>query len=283
MESNFELVPLESIRVQKHNVRLHNIDQGLEDLAENIRANGLLQPIAAYYDSEESRYVILTGQRRLNAYHRLNERYPGGRFGKILCRVIPKPDTSEEMTSMSLAENITQLPMTDQDLVKAVTDLYNVYGDYEMVQEKFGITRNMVDKYVRLARLPDRLKTAIQDGEIHSSPRKAENVAIEAVRATGYTKNGPISEDHVLDLAKEMARQEISTRDLAAEARRGGSIQEIKERATTRVKKRFSIELDRDIADKLKKISESSGDTESNRATQYVIDGVDRDYDQLGD
>lgn len=283
MEEKFEYVSLDEIKVQKHNVRIHDIDQGIEDLAENIRANGLLQPIAAYYDSERSYYVILTGQRRLNAFHYLNEQYPNEGFEKIQCKIIAEPETDEKKKALSLAENITQLPMTNPDLIKAVTDLYNVYGDYEMVQQEFGISKRMVDKYVRLSRLPERLKTAIQEGEIHPNPKKAENAAVRAVDALQYTKNGQVSVDTVLEMAKEMANPENDQGDLAEEAKRGGSVDDIKRRAAKKPKSKLNIDLSAETAEKLQKVSESSGDTEKTRATQYVVEGVDRDYGQLGD
>jgi ParB/RepB/Spo0J family partition protein len=279
----FKDILLDSIRVQKHNVRIHDIDQGIEDLAENIKANGLLQPIAAYYDSAQSRYVILTGQRRLNAHHYLNDKYPGEGFDKIQCKIIPEPKTDEKKKALSLAENITQLPMTKPDLIKAVTDLYNVYGDYEMVRQEFGISKRMVDKYVRLSRLPETLKTAIQKGEIHPNPTKAENMAIRAVDALQYTKNGPIPEDQVLEMAKAMARPGNDPADLSTEAARGGSVSDIEARATKRSKQPLSIDLDTELSEKLQKVSEQSGDTEKARATQYVVEGVERDYTQIGD
>ena len=77
--------------------------------------------------------------------------------------------------------------------------------DYDKVREKFGLTRYMVDKLVRLARLPDRLKEAINAGEIHSNPKTAENSAIRAAHALNWRKGGEVSEDDVLELAKKYA------------------------------------------------------------------------------
>lgn len=282
MESKFELIPLENIKVQKHNVRIHDIDQGIEDLAENIKANGLLQPIASYYNSKNEHYVILTGQRRLNAYHYLNGKYPNQGFDRIQCKIIEEPKSDEKKKALSLAENITQLPMTNPDLIKAVTDLYNVYGDYEMVKQEFGITKYMVDKYVRLARLPEPIKEAIQNGEIHHNPKTAENAALKAVDATNYVKNSSTPIEKVMDLAIEIAKGDNAS-DIESEARRGGTAREIVERAQKKPKSKVSINLSTETAEKLQKVAESNGETEKSRATQYVVDGVDQDYKELGD
>lgn len=283
MEDKFEFIPLENIKVQKHNVRIHDIDVGKEDLAENIKVNGLLQPIAAYYDSKRSCYVILTGQRRYNAYQYLNDKYPDQGFDKIQCKIIDEPESEDKKKALSLAENITQLEMTGPDLTKAVTDLFNVYGDYELVQQEFGLTKYMVDKHVRLARLPEPLKTAIQEGEIHPNPKTAENAALRAVDATVYVKNGPVPLETVKELAIEMARGDTNASDIESEAARGGTASEIVARAQKKPKTKVSIDLSTEMAEKLQKVSDTNGETEKSRATQYVVDGVTRDYSQLGD
>ena len=281
MPNNTEYISLDKIKVQKHNVRIHDIDVGIDDLAANIKANGLLQPIAAYYDSGKEHYVILTGQRRLNAYHRLDESYPGEGYDKIECKIIGEPESDEKKMALSLAENITQLPMTNSDLIKAVTDLYNVYGSYDMVRQEFGITKKMVDKYVRLSRLPQVLKDAIKNGGISSNPKTAENVAIRAVNATNYVKNGSVPEQTVLELAIEMAKGEVDINDLVDEIPKGGTIDDIKGRAQGKPKTNIPIHLSTETAKKLKQVSDSSGEPAALRATQYVVDGVEKDYSQL--
>ena len=274
-------ISLDDIKVEKHNVRKRDIDVGIEDLAASIKAVGLLQPITAYRDSEKGHYVILAGQRRLNAFHYLNERHPGDGFDRIKCIVIKEPQTSEEKLSLSLAENITQLQMHNTDLVKAVTDLYNTYHDYEMVQEKFGLTKYMVDKYVRLARLPDRLKSAIDGGEISPNPKSAENAALRAVDALQYTKGGSVDIGQVLELSKAYAQGEINSSALDAEAVKGGSAEEIKQRAKRKPSTKQTIELSSEVAEKLKKVAESAGESEKDRATSYVVSGVAKDYREL--
>ena len=276
-----QLISLDQIKVQKYNVRRHDIDVGIEDLSVNIRANGLLQPITAFFDSEKQSYVILAGQRRLNAHHYLNEQYPGEGFDKIKCIVIDEPESANKKMSLSLAENITQLPMTNSDLVKAVTDLYNIYHDYDLVQKEFGLTKYMVDKFVKLARLPDRIKTAVDAGEISSNNKTAENSALKAVDALHYVKGGDVPVEDVLSLAKEHAKREIDAAVLITEAGRGGTIEEITSRANNKPKSKFDINLSTDVAEKLQKVADNSGETAKNRATSYVVEGVARDYSEI--
>ena len=274
-------IHLDEIKVEKHNVRVKDIDVGIEDLAASIRAVGLLQPITVYLNSEKNLYVILAGQRRLSAHHYLNDKYPDQGFDKIKCILIKEPQTNEEKSSLSLAENITQLQMHNSDLVKAVTDLFNVYRDYDLVKEKFGLSRYMIDKYVKLARLPDRIKRAVIDGEISPNETKAENAAIRAVNALNWIKGGDVSEETVLELAREYTKGDTDPGMLDDAAKKGGDMETIKERAANRPRTKETIELSTEVAEKLKKVAELNGETTKNKATSYVVHGVTKDYYEL--
>ena len=260
------------IKVEKHNVRRRNIDVGIEDLAASIKANSLLQPIAAYLDSNKGIYVILTGQRRLNAHHFLNDKYPDHGYDKIKCLVFDEPESDEKKLAMSLAENITQVSMSTADLIRAVTDLYNKYGDYKLVQDEFGLTKYMVDKYVRISRLPPELKDAIAKNKIHARPKTAENCALRAVDATQYTDGGPTSIGTVIEIAKALAEDSIAPSDISPGE---------DEVPAKKPKSKLQIDLSLDVAKKLKHVAEDKGEHEKSLATQYVVRGVDRDYQQL--
>jgi ParB/RepB/Spo0J family partition protein len=277
-----QLLPLDDIKIQKHNVRTRDIDDGLDDLSTSIRALGLLQPITAYYDSANSRYVVLAGQRRLNAHVLLNEKYPKEGFDKIKAILIPEPSNSDDKTALSLAENVTHLPMHQTDLIKAVTDLYNVYHDYDMVQEQFGLTRFMVNKYVKLARLPQKIVDAINDGQISSNPQTAENAAIRAVDALRSTSSDSDEQlENVIKLARNYASGEFQNEDLDDEARKGGNPDQIAGRARSKVKKKFTVNLSLEVAEKLHKVSEDKGEKEVSTATSFIVKGVTDAYKDL--
>lgn len=274
-------IPLDEIRVQKYNVRKKDIDLGIDDLAANIRSLGLLQPVTAYFDSEKKLYVILAGQRRLNAHVLLHETYPTEGFGKIKCILIDEPTTAEDKSALSLAENITHLGMHKSDLIKSVTDLWNVYHDYDMVKEKYGLTKKMIDKYVSLARLPERLSDAIKEGEIHNRSETAENAAIRAVDGLHWTKGGDVDVEDVVELAKFYASGDYQDEDLDDEARKGGKPKDIASRARSKIKKKFTVNLSLEVAEKLQRVAENKNEKEVSRATSYIVKGVTDDYEEL--
>ena len=83
--------------------------------------------------------------------------------------------------------------------------------DLETFQKKFGLTKYMVDKYVKLARLPNELKQAITQGEIHPSPKIAENAVITAVESLGWTPNSKIWIVKIIELAKKYVKSKSGT------------------------------------------------------------------------
>lgn len=272
-------MPIDRIKVQKHNVRLHDIDAGVDDLAASIKAHGLIEPIVAYRSDDT--YFILTGQRRFNAYNKLNKDHPGEGFDRIPCFVRDEPQTDDQKKALSLAENITQLPMNESDLVKAVTDLYNVYSDYKIVQEKFGLSRHMVDKYVKRSRLPQELKTAIDNNELGTNPRKAVNMAIRAVDAYSYTEGDPTPISDVLKLAKAMANGSVDLQDAKKGVESGMSITEMEDMKNNKVP--LKIHLSTDVDKKLDVVAKSKDSNKNVTAVQYIIKGVERDYEQVED
>ena len=169
--------------------------------------------------------------------------------------------------------------MTESDLVKAVTDLYNVYGDYDIVREKFGLSEYMVKKYVKQSRLPQELKTAINNGEIHPDPQKAVNMAIKAVDAYDYTKESDTQINVVLELAKALAVGTVDAQDAKKGARLGKSISEMQKMKNDQVP--IKIHLSTETDKKLDIVAKSKASKKDATATQYIVDGVQRDYAQV--
>ena len=117
-----EFLSLDDVKIQKHNVRTRDIDDGIDDLASSIKALGLLQPITAYYDSANSRYVVLAGQRRLNAHVLLNE----------------KEKTSDDLEKIKkyrfmIMDKITDLEKEKNELLGNLEKKYKINLNYNLI------------------------------------------------------------------------------------------------------------------------------------------------------
>lgn len=284
MPSKFESIPISQIRIDKFNVRKKDIQLGMDELKQSIIVFGLMQPITVYFDTAKDMYVIIAGQRRFNTYVILNEENPNEGYDKIEAKIIEEPETEELKKALSLTENLTQVQMVNTDVVRAVTDLYNIYRDYDIVKEKYALTPYMIDKYVSLSRLPKRLIEAIDEGEISPNNKSAELAAIRAVNALNWTKGGDVNVEDVLAFAKEYAKGDIQPDTLDKEGKKGGSIAEITSRASKKsVRQLNKIQLSSEVFEKLSKISDEFSEKPETRATSYIIKGVTEDYKKLSE
>jgi ParB/RepB/Spo0J family partition protein len=258
MNGKFENIPIDKIKIIDSGVRAQSITNGLDELKENIKSLGLMQPITVYFDTEKKVYVIIAGQRRFNTYIVLNEENPNEGYDTIGAMVIDEPATEDLKKALSLTENLTQVQMQNTDVVRAVTDLYNTYRDYDIVQKKFGLTRYMISKYVRLARLPERLVQAINEGEISPNTKSAENAAIRAVDALNWQKGGDMDIEDVLKFAKSIAKGDIRINILEEEAKEGGTVAEIIDRASKKsVRELSKLKLSSEVYNKIEEIAKS--------------------------
>ena len=190
-----------------------------------------------------------------------------------------KPKTDEEKLADSMARaRIRDSLSVRWDAINAVYDMWKKYKDYTIIQERFGLTKYMVDKLVRLAMLPDRLKEAINQGEIYSNSKTAENAALRAVDALNWRKGGDVSADDVLELAIEYTKGEIEPAILTAEARKGGSVKGIVGRAN-KTRKNFTITFSKEIDEKLSREEKNRLITEIEKRKSTQED-VELDPDQ---
>ena len=267
-------IPITQLTVPKQNVRTHNIDKGLDELKASIKSVGLIEPVSVYKEQSDQ-YVVLAGQRRLNAYYGLNDEFPNQGFDKIECLVTDSPKDDDMKRAISLGENITHLAMSKEDLKSAVTELYNKCSSYTKVKEKFGLTKRIIDNYVSMSRLPEKVKESIQSGGIHTKQNVAENISIGAVDALTWTKDGDVSEEKVLELANIMAEKKNITfkKEIIAEVKKNpkGNISESVTRAKNGKYETIKIQLQPELNTKLERYSENEGDSSKEDTAVNII------------
>ena len=157
------------------------------------------------------------------------------------------------------------------------------YKTINLVKASIGISAYMIEKYVGLSRLPEKLKTAIKNGSISPNDRTAENSAIRAVNALKWVKGGDVDVDKVLDLAVEYAKGDIPHEVLTNAAKKGGSIKNIKDNAMRQKSTDIPIHLSTEVAEKLNAVAENTGVKVEEKATAYVVQGTRKDYAELED
>ena len=204
----FEEIDVKRILFPKFNAHMAEIDPYLYDLADSIKALGLVQPIIVYTNSEHE-YFVIDGKRRLRALHILNQKYPDEGFDKVECvirDIYPDGDLDfKGITAIiTVADTITHEPFTLADMVCVCTNLWESYQSFKIIEKKFGISKKIIKKYVKYSWMPYSLKRAIEDGSISNDQSSSINAVRMAMDALGWTEDGDVSDDMIIELAKEL-------------------------------------------------------------------------------
>lgn len=136
--------------------RLQMDETKLEELAQSIRANGVIQPIVVRRAGDH--YEIVAGERRWRASQRA---------GLLKIPVAVKEIPDDKLLEVALIENIQRenlSPIEEAQAYRRLTD------ELEMSQEdiarQVGKDRATVSNYMRLLRLPAEVRTALNEGAL---------------------------------------------------------------------------------------------------------------------
>jgi len=186
-------LPLDDLVIGKGQVRTHNPGEGIEELADSIRVQGLLQPIVVCQSVEPSKWEILTGQRRYLAHRFLQ-------METIAAGILDERVDEQEAKAVSITENVIRKKLSGPELIDGVTFLYNRYGSQKAVHEATGLPLKTISDYVKFPRLIPRLKEMVESGEVNV------NVALKAQDAATDSASDDLSTDLAVSLAKDMER-----------------------------------------------------------------------------
>lgn len=131
-------------------------EENLEELAQSIRTNGVVQPIVVR--AKGSRYEIVAGERRWRASQRAElRRIPA----------VVKEVSDEKMLELALVENIQREELNPIEEAKAYRKLIDTIGlTQEILSERIGKSRSVIATAVRLLRLPRDIQRSIEEGSL---------------------------------------------------------------------------------------------------------------------
>jgi ParB family chromosome partitioning protein len=166
----------------------------LAELAESIRARGMLQPIRVRWDEGRGMYVVIAGERRLRA---------AGIAGQadVPCVVHDAPLSEAEILLDQLAENIVRLDLQPIEQARAFRRLMDANGwSARRLAEELHIDHDKVNRAVRLLELPGPVQAAVAGGALPPTTAyelsKLPNPAAQAELATRAVAEG-LSRDDV--------------------------------------------------------------------------------------
>ena len=136
----------------------------LEQLAQSIRANGIIQPLLVRRLSVD-KYQLVAGERRWRAAQRAG-------LLKVPCVVKDIPE--DKMLELALIENIQRQELNAIEEAHAYKRLIEALGlTQEMVAQRVGRDRTFITNYLRLLRLPEDIQRMVEGEQISMGHARA--------------------------------------------------------------------------------------------------------------
>ena len=170
---NIKQINIDDLNISQLNVRKINVLDSIEDLADNIKKNGLLNPLTVIFNKISNKYDIIAGQRRYHALKKNN-------MVSVSCNILNETMSEQEQVSISLIENVQRVNMSLCERVKTYKKLHIQYNnDSTKLSKLINIGKATIDKYLKISHLPDKILDRLD-----------------------ATNNDKISLDYAVDLAK---------------------------------------------------------------------------------
>jgi len=195
---NYKNIKISDLEIKTRGVRKKSLGEEIDTLAEHIKVHGLLNPLVVT-ENDDGKYEIISGERRFIAINGLN-------WSEIPCHIISVTD-EDDKDAIRLGEKLTFEPISTEDAIHLCNDLFNKYCDMKIVSAKTGISKKLIKRYVKYARLPSLLKDNLE--AIDKNPKVAVRFAVEATDALNWNYDNDVSEDDVLEVAKALAQKKI--------------------------------------------------------------------------
>lgn len=153
--TKFQELPI-SLIVSADNVRTERTD--ISDLAESIKAHGIINPITVHPDGKRRFFIVVAGHRRLEA----------AKFNKLVtvpCNIIEGQDKNI-LNEIAIQENVLRVDMTPYEECVAIKNLVGKGNTPRQIAARFGRTLRWVLVRVKLANAGDKVLNKVKDGSI---------------------------------------------------------------------------------------------------------------------
>ena len=164
------LVPIADLKPSGLNPRREFADAELAELADSIRAKGLVQPIIARPDRQRGGFEIVAGERRWRAAQRA---------AVHTVPVIVRDIGDVEALEFALIENVQRADLNPMEEAAGYNELLEKHAyTQEKLSEVVGKSRSHVGNTLRLLKLPAGVQALVRQGE----PRPALRAPSSATR-----------------------------------------------------------------------------------------------------
>jgi len=157
-------LPLTAIRPGKYQPRTRISDEALAELAESIRAQGVIQPVVVR-DIGLGDYELIAGERRWRASQLV---------GLTDIPAVIKTVSDDAALAMALIENIQRQDLDPIEEAKGLKRLIDEFGlTHDATAQAVGRSRSAVSNLLRLLQLPEPVQELLHDKRLEMGHARA--------------------------------------------------------------------------------------------------------------
>tara|TARA_B100000029_G_scaffold41543_1_gene38672 strand:- start:2251 stop:3117 length:867 start_codon:yes stop_codon:yes gene_type:complete len=172
-------IKIDLISPNKNQPRNFFSEEGMQELIDSIRENGIIQPLTIR-DLNNGTYELISGERRFRAAKKLN-------LSEVPVYIL-KVDTDDDMLRLALIENIQRQNLSAIEEGEGYAILKGKFGFSESeISKQVGKNRSTIANKLRLIKLPPDLKNALRMKDPDFTEGHAR--AILSVRESKKMKN----------------------------------------------------------------------------------------------
>lgn len=191
-EKNIVEIDIDKIITGVYQPRKNFDAEKLQELAESIKQNGIIQPLVVVKDDTEFFYKLIAGERRYRA---------SMMAGLQKVPVIIKDYTEDERLEIALIENLQREDLNaieEAETYKLLMEKYNL--TQEDISKKMQKSRPYIANILRLLNLSDDIKDLVRNGKLSSAKaRTILSIEDETIREK---------------IAKESVEKNLSVKDI---------------------------------------------------------------------
>lgn len=235
-EAPVQELPLDMIRPGSYQPRKRMDPEGLEELAESIRSQGIVQPIVVRSREDRGDYELIAGERRWRAAQLA---------GLATIPAMVRDLTGDEALEIALIENIQREELSPIEEARAFDRLTHEFGlTHEALAEQVGRKRATISNALRLLRLPAEVQEALDEGTLRMGHARAL-LALEGDERLGEIAREVVSKGLSVRATEERVRRAMegqsSQRSQGAANRKDPDVQRLEEELGERLGARVRI------------------------------------------
>ncbi len=256
---------IEEIHPSKENPRQAFDEVGINELAESLRAQGLIQPLVVRVrpPAEGGGFTLIAGERRWRAAQRA---------GLKDVPVVVKEASAGQAFELALVENLQRQDLNPIEEAEAYRRLTDEHGySAEQLGARVGKDRATIANTLRLLKLPSRVRSQVAAGQLQMGHARAllglpESAAIE--QAAGQVIAGQFSVRQTEALVQRLRAPQAVGKNSPEPANKSAGVRDLEQR------------LERALGLRVE-VRDRSGGRGSLEITYRTLDELDRVLDRL--